>query len=704
MRFGLGIDAGGTYTDTVLFDFHRETVVSKGKALTTKDDYARGIAASLDQIRLEQPDAIELVGLSTTLATNALVEGKGARAGLLLIGYDPELTRRLLPVGPYVIVSGGHDMRGQEKAPLKEPEVCRALEKLAGESDVIAISQMGGAVNPEHEQRALAIARRELSLPAIAGHEISTEMDSMKRAVTVFWNARLIPILLELIEAVSQVLKKRGVNAPIMLVRSDGTLMGEELARQRPIETLMSGPVASVYGALRLTGCKDAVVVDMGGTTTDVGVIRNGQPRLETGGARIGKYRTTVKTLDLQTSGLGGDSEIKIIQNGTLAIGPQRVVPVSYAASQCPAIARELREWESIQQEHVDSNLISPVEFYLRTQRPHPAGTKTPATGESTATSSPALGEREAVMLAALEQLKGASRFTLARAIGYPYPSLLHLEELESRGWVERVGLTPTDVLHALGKLNLWDHKAAMAAVEAFARRLQRDVADVLEEILDLIHQRLTGQVINALLAETFHTNGQGKKHAGMRLSGNNTTWIRRLQESVVEDCPIVQYLLATALHGDNGHSLTCQMSVKLPLIAVGAPVASYFPAVAKGLHTRLIIPEHADVANAVGAITGNIAVNVAVTVRPTSAGIYIVEGMPGGSNFSDLESARTAAVAYVEARARQQARAAGAEEVQVEVIQDDRTYKLDDEDNNQPLFLEAHIRARAVGRPRTRV
>ena len=90
MRLGLGIDAGGTYTDTVLYDFERQLILGKGKALTTKDDYTVGITASLDQIQIDTPEKVDLVGLSTTLATNALVEGKGARAGILLIGYDPE--------------------------------------------------------------------------------------------------------------------------------------------------------------------------------------------------------------------------------------------------------------------------------------------------------------------------------------------------------------------------------------------------------------------------------------------------------------------------------------------------------------------------------------------------------------------------------------------------------------------------------------
>ena len=142
-------------------------VVGKGKALTTKDDYAVGITNSLEQILIADPQAIDLVGLSTTLATNALVEGKGARAGLLLIGYDLELVQRFLQVAPYWIVAGGHDMRGNERAPLDKEEVRRVVAAMADEVEVIAVSEMGGAVNPDHEHRVQALIKREYGIPAI---------------------------------------------------------------------------------------------------------------------------------------------------------------------------------------------------------------------------------------------------------------------------------------------------------------------------------------------------------------------------------------------------------------------------------------------------------------------------------------------------------------------------------------------------------
>ncbi len=692
MRLGLGIDAGGTYTDTVLYDFEQESVLGKGKALTTKDDYTKGIAASLAQIEIDKPEAIELVGLSTTLATNALVEGKGARAGLLLIGYDLELVQRFLRVNPYWIVAGGHDMRGKERALLDEEEVRRVVRAMAEDVEVIAISEMGGAVNPEHEHRVQALIEKEYGIPAISGHEISNEMDSMKRATTVFWNARLIPIILELIQAVEVVLKERGVAAPIMLERSDGTLMGEKLARRRPIETLMSGPVASVYGALHLTGCKDALVIDMGGTTTDIGLVRNGQPRLRASGARIGVYRTTVKTLDLHTTGLGGDSEVSLTPEGCLAIGPRRVIPVSYAARLSPAIAKELEIWQDVQTQHVDAALLPPVEFFIPTRK------SIEQRKSARSKSDVEIGTREEAALQALQDLGGASRFQLAKAIDYSYPSLLRMDHLEAQGLVYRVGLTPTDILHVLGRLELWDAKAAGQGAQAFAQRWQHTVEATCQAVLSGMEQRLAEQALDALLAELMPTGNQAKDQK----VPVGALWTRSVETPLLKECPICQYLLHTSLNGVDRRALECNLKINLPIVAVGAPVEAYFPALAKALQTELHIPNHADVANAIGAITGNIALTVEVIVSVTGDERYIIQGVPDNNSFEELEEATAAAVAYATDKAKQRAIEAGAEAISVDVSQEETVSELGDEDC-QTIFLQRRIIARATGRPKIR-
>lgn len=699
MKLGLGIDAGGTHTDTVLFDFTSKSVLSKGKALTTRDDYTKGITDSLNQLIIDEPQLIDIVGLSTTLATNALVEGKGARAGLLLIGYDIDLVKRFLKVGPYWIIPGGHDMRGQAKAPLDEAKVRQAVEAMCRDCDVIAISQMGGAVNPEHECQVQELIAREFPIPAISGHEISQDMDSMKRATTVFWNARLIPVILELIDAVKAVLRGRGINAPLMLVRSDGTMMGEELARRRPIETLMSGPVASIYGALYLTGREDALIVDMGGTTTDMGLVKEGRPRLSSKGAQIGVYRTTVQTLDLHTIGLGGDSEISITQNGQLAIGPRRVVPISLAAQQYPSIAQEMRDWANIQDEYVDARLLPPVEFYTLMSKRGIQEKNLLDTDDVDQTSPiQALTSREKAILEALELLGGASPYKIAATIDYGYPSLLPLDHLEDMGLVQRVGLTPTDILHAIGRLKAWDGDTAELALKVFGERLQGGHATVARAILGEVHRQLAEQMLNVLLRESIGASCPQKN----RQTQDGAPWGRNQMEPITDLCPICKHLVGLALDNNGRNTVSCSMQIGLPVVAVGAPVRAYFPALAKGLQTRIMIPSHADVANAIGAVVSSISLAVDVVVAITGDERYIIRGMPENNSFDDLDDALDVATDYAVRMATERAIAAGAETVQIEIEQEQLVSEVGHE-TLQTIFLETKITARASGRPKTR-
>ena len=133
-----------------------------------------------------------------------------------------------------------------------------------------------------------------------------------------------------------------GINAPLMIVKGDGSLMGEEMAKTRPVETILSGPAASLIGARYLTGLKDAVVVDVGGTTTDIGILRGGRPRLDPEGAMIGGWRTKVKAADIATSGIGGDSRI-VVNRGEIALLPPR--ELCRSASPHPCIHPSGRDW-----------------------------------------------------------------------------------------------------------------------------------------------------------------------------------------------------------------------------------------------------------------------------------------------------------------------------------------------------------------------
>ena len=271
---GLGIDAGGTYTDSVLYDFTSDSVVAWSKASTTHENYAIGIEKSLENLLSKVSDAklkkIGLVALSTTLATNAIVENKGGRVGLILIGYD---TYNVKKIGfePKVVIKGKHSIEGEQREPLDIGKTKKAiLQLLAKGIDAFAVSSEIAVRNPEFEHRVKELIEEKSSLPVVLGSELTRELNCIKRANSCYLNARLIPLVSDLLESVRAILSSRVIHAPIMVVKGDGTLMSEEVAMRNPIEMVLSGPAASSIGGAWLSEVKNACIVDMGGTTTDV--------------------------------------------------------------------------------------------------------------------------------------------------------------------------------------------------------------------------------------------------------------------------------------------------------------------------------------------------------------------------------------------------------------------------------------------------
>ena len=334
VKLGLGIDAGGTYTDTVIYDFADHAVLQKAKALTTKWDYAVGIEEALDQLDAGYLRNVDLVALSTTLATNAIAQGRGQTVGLLIMPpyglFDgDDITHR-----PLSIIDGRMEIDGSEIAPIDTDQVRDVVADMIEQHDVGAFAVCGYAscVNPTHELQVKDVIRDSVGMSVTCGHEVSELLNYRIRAQTAALNGRIIPRLEQLIDHVRAALRRRGIDAPVMVVKSDGSLMSVDSARERPIETILSGPAASVAGARFLSGAPDAMVVDIGGTTTDTARIRGGTVQVCGEGARVGGFRTHVQALDMRTVGLGGDSRITL-EKHELHIGPRRVAPVSWLAT-----------------------------------------------------------------------------------------------------------------------------------------------------------------------------------------------------------------------------------------------------------------------------------------------------------------------------------------------------------------------------------
>ena len=257
MKIGLGMDTGGTYTDSVLMDLDSGTVLGKAKSMTTREDLSIGIRGSLDLLDRDILKDVSVVVLSSTLATNSVVEGKGCRVGLICIGGD---YNNDVPVEHKVRVGGGHDIFGDEEEPLDVVAVKSFLESLRGKVDGLAVSGYMSVRNPTHETRVRALAREILGVPVVCGHELSTSLGFSERTTTCIMNSRLIPIIDELIRSVEKVLADLGIRAPLMIFRGNGSIMSCDVARERPVETILSGPAASLMGAKHMTGIEDAVV------------------------------------------------------------------------------------------------------------------------------------------------------------------------------------------------------------------------------------------------------------------------------------------------------------------------------------------------------------------------------------------------------------------------------------------------------------
>ncbi len=346
----LGIDTGGTFTDGVLLEPHSHAVVKTVKMLTTHQDLKLCIHSVLEKLVPADPSLITLVSLSTTLATNAIAEGKRKPVGLLLLGYDPGLIKEFnfyqqFGTDHYFFISGRHNLNGVEQEALDEAGVRSAVESVAHAVEAFAVSSYAGPRNPAHEERVGEIIASLSDLPVVQAHHLTSELDSIRRATTASLNASLLSSAHEFMNAVQTMLVEFGVSCPVMIVRGDGSIVKAEFARKRPVEIIHSGPATSAIGGQFLSREDTALVVDIGGTTTDIALVTGGKVQVLDNAATVGPYRTCVRTVKVRSFGLGGDSLIRFDHTGSLSVGPERVIPLSHFMSTNPQSRQDLFEW-----------------------------------------------------------------------------------------------------------------------------------------------------------------------------------------------------------------------------------------------------------------------------------------------------------------------------------------------------------------------
>jgi len=329
MAYGLGIDAGGTYTDSVLIRKSDEKVVCSSKALTTYPDPLEGIKESIDGLDRDKLKLVTNVSVSTTLATNTILEKTGYPVGLILIGnYEIPADSG---IENCIMVQGGHDSQGDEIETLDLIAVEKFVLGIKDKVSAFAVSSYLSVRNPEHELRVKALIQELTGLPVVCGHEFAQSLGAYERGVTAYLNAQLLPVAEGFIKTVASEIEGRGLNPKIFMLRCDGSVVSMHEAMKKPIESVFSGPAASLLGASYLSEYETCTVIDVGGTSTDVSLIHKGLPYLSETGAVIGEWQTKVRALKMETSAMGGDSHIWV-QSGNINIGPHRVIPLFRAA------------------------------------------------------------------------------------------------------------------------------------------------------------------------------------------------------------------------------------------------------------------------------------------------------------------------------------------------------------------------------------
>jgi N-methylhydantoinase A/oxoprolinase/acetone carboxylase beta subunit len=329
----IGIDVGGTFTHAVAINALNLELIGKSKVPTTHDapeGVALGIIQSLEKLLKENnlaPQSVSFIAHSTTQATNALVEGDVAVVGVLGMGKGVSgwLARHAADVKAIELAPGKHLRTIYRFVDTGRRPTAEHLQSLFADmrkegAQAFAISEAFGVDNADNENFALEVARG-MGLMATAGSDVSKLYGLTVRTRTATINAAMLPKMIETANMTERSVRSAGIKAPIMVMRSDGGVMDIDAMRQRPILTRLSGPAAGVAAAMMYLNISDGVFLEVGGTTTDISVIRNGKALVKE--TEIGGHRVFLRSLDVKTVGVAGGSMTRLEKNQIKEVGPR---------------------------------------------------------------------------------------------------------------------------------------------------------------------------------------------------------------------------------------------------------------------------------------------------------------------------------------------------------------------------------------------
>jgi len=556
MQYSLGIDAGGTYTDAVILRDSDSRILDASKAITTYPNLMVGIRNAIDKLNPEYLNKVKLVSVSTTLSTNTILERTGYPVGLILVG-DYTIPRKL-PADYCIAVKGGHDSNGDELQPLDLTAVEQFAVSLKDKVSAFAVSSYFSTRNPEHE---LKIKKKILKLtgyPVVCGHELSQELGAYERAATAVLNAQLIPITCQFIHSITAEIKERKLDAKVLMLKCDGSVIDIRGAKLRPIETIFSGPAASIMGASHLSGLDTCAVIDVGGTSTDVSIMKKGVPELCEKGAVVGGWQTRVKAIRMESSANGGDSHVWFKR--CIRIGPRRVMPLCYAAMRYPNFKEKL-EKNPVPLRTMLNEHIQPTKFFV-----------------STGVSPTNPTENEKKLLEFIKDEPLSIHEILNKMKRFPSPAIL--DSLIQQRVIQAIGFTPTDALHVLGEYTEWDVEAAQIGAKKLSRFTQMGVHAFCKKV----KQQVAKNMVYSLIS--FIMEGRGREG---------------IKKMLGEEGVPVQYKL------------------NIPIVLLGGPVKVYYEEIKALIDAEIIVPEQARVGNAVGALVGKGIKRIEIIIRPSS-------------------------------------------------------------------------------------
>jgi N-methylhydantoinase A/oxoprolinase/acetone carboxylase beta subunit len=539
----IGVDAGGTYTDAVIMDSATRTVRARVKVPTTHANPGIGIVQAIKQLLKQDivpAETIVRTVISTTLATNALVEGKGAEVGLFVIGFNQRID---VPAEAMRYIPGGHKAKGIEVEPLGIEYLYDGIRAMKGHVQAYGVAALMSFADPTHE----LVAAKALSVlddkPVFCSHQASIRPGMKERATTALLNAKLLPVMQTFVHGVTASLTQWGIQGDVRMVCGDCTAIELSQAVRQSASTFASGPAATAWFGSTLAPTDTVLVVDMGGTTTDITLVKNGEPVMNTSGMTIGEWQTHVQAVEMFTVGVGGDSLFTPIGDGNKRIGPSRVVPLCRVEDHIRELDRDrlLAAITRLGSDRQASLILAAPDRDVAPENPLEQwliehGPATPGQ----------IGEH-----------LGVSAIGVDKALAGMFATQSIIQ----------TGFTPTDALHCLGKIRIGNPEHAKEGARALGRSLDLDASSVAVHVLSLAVEKIASTILEYVTGREVN---QG---------------------------------LNAFLHAQTANTLVeITVRIKAPIIGIGACSPFVLPQVAERLGTTVFFPEGYDVGNAIGA------------------------------------------------------------------------------------------------------